>query len=385
MKKISLVLLIITVISACSTNIEEKIIPKIIKKLLHDNSVKIIGLQKKDQNYIVKTKMYTDSISETVFFKICKYNSGWQIDEFKIGTGKWTIYPDYKSFKEQLKNLTNTPSFSKSDADEILTKEIPDYNHLIIEFKKKDDSYIAETKIIVNQKDVEVNFSFNTNNGEWTIDKFCKKGGEWSPFIQFQDEIGKDDSSFLSHNDVIRILEDNDLGLTADLDGMRFENNYYIVKVNYYEIPMIMISYYKISKYDTGWRIDSYKIKGSEKRWYHFENMEKTFKYLSKGYIAGTINIMNYIVQGIRMYITDRSYPPAARNIYELARYIANYVNPILKKDLWGNELIYKMWVDKKNGVKHYNLISAGADGELDSDDDIIFSDGKLLNPKVLY
>ncbi|MEE8524232.1 MAG: hypothetical protein V3T72_09900 [Thermoanaerobaculia bacterium] len=48
--------------------------------------------------------------------------------------------------------------------------------------------------------------------------------------------------------------------------------------------------------------------------------------------------------------------------------------------DAWGNKLFYRRLRDDA-----YNLISAGADGELGNDDDIVMENGLLYEPATVY
>lgn len=60
-------------------------------------------------------------------------------------------------------------------------------------------------------------------------------------------------------------------------------------------------------------------------------------------------------------------------------------INPTLRtglvtSDAWGNELYYRKLQDDR-----YDLISAGPDGELGNDDDIVITNGKVKKPADVY
>ncbi len=48
--------------------------------------------------------------------------------------------------------------------------------------------------------------------------------------------------------------------------------------------------------------------------------------------------------------------------------------------DGWGNDLYYRKWIDD-----HYDLISAGPDGQFGNDDDVIVMNGQLKKPADIY
>ncbi len=60
-------------------------------------------------------------------------------------------------------------------------------------------------------------------------------------------------------------------------------------------------------------------------------------------------------------------------------------IDPLLRvelepRDSWGNELLYRKWRSDK-----YDLCSAGPNGKLGDDDDIVVANGKFLAPEEVY
>ena len=106
-----------------------------------------------------------------------------------------------------------------------------------------------------------------------------------------------------------------------------------------------------------------------------------------------TLDDMRSIATAAEAYATDNNRYPAAANMEELRKFLEpTYIRTLPAKDFWGNDYVWHISPD----AQHYRLISAGADGQMsfdseildvnahlklsDSlDDDIIYQDGTFI------
>lgn len=86
-----------------------------------------------------------------------------------------------------------------------------------------------------------------------------------------------------------------------------------------------------------------------------------------------TLANMRNMVTALEMYHAEHnSYPDS------LLKLQPDYIISIPLVDSWENEIIYIL--DEAN--QEYQLISKGADGEIDTDDDIIYSRGRFVKTR---
>jgi len=82
-----------------------------------------------------------------------------------------------------------------------------------------------------------------------------------------------------------------------------------------------------------------------------------------------TMQDMRSIGEAVEIYQIDFNvYPDTIDQLHP------DYMKNPPKFDAWDNEYVYKVSSNKKN----YELISKGADGKLNTEDDIVFSDGQF-------
>lgn len=82
-----------------------------------------------------------------------------------------------------------------------------------------------------------------------------------------------------------------------------------------------------------------------------------------------TMQDMRSMGEAIEIYQIDFSVYPDT-----IDKLNPDYMRDPPKFDAWDNEYVYKVSSDKQN----YELISKGPDGMLDTEDDIVFSDGQF-------
>jgi hypothetical protein len=88
-----------------------------------------------------------------------------------------------------------------------------------------------------------------------------------------------------------------------------------------------------------------------------------------------TRNDLQLLGLTLSAYFADQSSFPKAQSIGELASsLIPKYAPTVPQQDGWGHAFRYEISADGQ----HYRITSAGLDGKFDTDDDIVFSDGRL-------
>jgi hypothetical protein len=88
-----------------------------------------------------------------------------------------------------------------------------------------------------------------------------------------------------------------------------------------------------------------------------------------------TRNDLQLLGLALSAYFADQSRFPKAASISELASLLTpKYAPAVPQQDAWGRALRYETSADGQ----HYQIASAGVDGKFGTDDDIVFSDGRL-------
>ena len=94
---------------------------------------------------------------------------------------------------------------------------------------------------------------------------------------------------------------------------------------------------------------------------------------------TGTRSIMTRWAEALKFHLTtdamgNYEFPEKLGDIDEMLRI------ELEPQDAWGNELFYRKWKDDR-----YDLCSAGPNGELGDDDDIVVTNGKFVPPAEVY
>ncbi len=115
-------------------------------------------------------------------------------------------------------------------------------------------------------------------------------------------------------------------------------------------------------------------------------------RYAKKPWLQ-TLDDMRSIATAAEAYDTDNNRYPAAASMEDLRKFLEpTYIRTLPAKDFWGNDFVWHISPD----AQHYRIISAGAEGQLsfdseildvnaqrkesDSlDDDIIYQDGTFI------
>ena len=89
----------------------------------------------------------------------------------------------------------------------------------------------------------------------------------------------------------------------------------------------------------------------------------------TKQKLVNTMEDMRIVGEAMEIYHIDLDdYPDTIDQLHP------DYTRDPPKFDAWRNEFVYKVSSDKQN----YELISKGPDGKLNTEDDIVFSDGQF-------
>lgn len=90
-----------------------------------------------------------------------------------------------------------------------------------------------------------------------------------------------------------------------------------------------------------------------------------------------TLADLRTLAVAVEAYASDNGKPPHAADIDELANAIAPaYLRVVPRIDAWGHAYVYSA------DGEHYRIASGGKDGKVGTEDDLVFADGELVQPK---
>ncbi|HZM86026.1 MAG TPA: type II secretion system protein GspG [Blastocatellia bacterium] len=117
------------------------------------------------------------------------------------------------------------------------------------------------------------------------------------------------------------------------------------------------------------------EVRAGDRKW---ESIELIQTALRKEKALRTSADLRTIATALESYRRESGSYVKADNGSALIDHLApRYLNSIIRLDAWSNELSYK------GSATAYRLISLGADGKADTDDDIVFENGRLVKGAI--
>ena len=120
------------------------------------------------------------------------------------------------------------------------------------------------------------------------------------------------------------------------------------------------------------WRIDAVRL--GDRDWI---SLDELLAAINDGRRRATIAALQKVAEGISKYRAANGSPPTARDIVSLTDILHPlYVSELVREDGWGHPIEYEV-----TGASTYRLVSAGADGQRGTADDVVVDSGSVSSP----